>query len=477
MTPYQKIFDCIDQNFPSHIENVQWLVRQPSISLTGRPREPEVVACADRLLDFMKNMGCTDVHKVDFLDGNPVVYGKLLSRNAKAKTLIVYSLYDVMPVDEPDWVVDPFAAEILDATRIALPPSFGKCIVGRGVRNQKGPLMACLNALRCMVQAGGDIPVNVIFNFDGEEELASPHYGIFVERYQKELAGAAAVYYLNPSEDADGVHHLYLGNKGIIWIEVEVKGGNWGGPVRQSLFSADEIWVDSPAWRLVEALSTLRDRNGKCLIRGFYDQVKPFTPEEEELIRDIEKTFDEEREKLRLGIKKFKGDRPGREYLREMIGQPLINIDGYLSGYIGPAVKSNFPHRAQAKLDIRLVPDMDHRDILQKLRRHLDENGFPEVEVSSYASYNASKSSKDAPIVQALVKAAQMHGAKTVYWPFYYASVPLAYYSQPPLNLPAVGGGLGKMGRPHMANEFFTVEGLKMYEKYLVTFFHEFAKL
>lgn len=470
-----KTHNYIDQHFDEHVAKVQWLLRQPSISLTERQPTADVVRCADSLLDYMKGIGCVDVQKVEFEDGNPVVYGKLLSKHPRAKTLIAYSLYDVMPVDEPDWVVDPFAAEILDAEKIHLPVHFGRCIVARGARNQKGPIMACFNALEATRASTGDIPVNIIFAFDGEEELGSPHFGLFVQRFREELARADGVYYLNPSEDGDGIHHLYLGNKGIIWVEMEVGGGAWGGPARQSLFSADEIWVDAPAWRLVEALNTLRDASGRCLVDGFYDRVRPLTAEEEQFIAEIEHAFDEAKEKQRLGIVKFKGARPGRSFIRDMIGQPLINIDGYVSGYTGPRVKSNFPHTAHAKLDIRLVPDMDAQEILARLRQHLDRHGFPEVRISSYASYNASKTSKDSALAQSLVRAASRHGARTVLWPSYYASVPLAYFSSAPLNLTAIGGGLGKMGRPHMANEFFTVEGLRLYEKYLVTFLEEFA--
>jgi acetylornithine deacetylase/succinyl-diaminopimelate desuccinylase-like protein len=142
------------------------------------------------LVTLLKDRGAQRAELVEFKEGFPVVYGELDSKRPDVKTLIVYSLYDVMPCDEDGWVVPPFSGEIVDAKEIDLPPDYGKCIVGRGARNQKGPLVAFLNAVKTMLEVEGDIPVNLIFTFDGEEEMGSPHFREFRDRYLGRLKRA-----------------------------------------------------------------------------------------------------------------------------------------------------------------------------------------------------------------------------------------------------------------------------------------------
>ncbi len=477
MNAYEKAYKYIDDHFDEHIKATQELLRKEDISLSELDIVPEVVECGEYLVKLIKDLG-GDSHLVEFKDGNPVVYGELTSKNPKAKTIIGYSLYDVMPVEGEDWTTPPFAAEIVDAERIGLPPDFGKCIVARGARNQKGPISGFLNAVESMLAVNGDIPVNIIFAFDGEEELGSPHFPEFRDRYVDKLKKAEAVYYMNPSQDAEKRHHIYLGAKGVIGIELVAEGGDWGGPVERSLFSADDTWVDPPAWRLVGALNTLKDQDGRVLIEGFYDKVRPISGEQKEYIERLKALFDDEKEKKRLGIRRWRRGMQVTDLLEDYIMRPLVNIDGLVSGHTGPKIKTMLPRKAVAKMDIRLVPDMDKEDILGKLRRHLDKQGFSDVKIHLVQGrYNWTKTTSDADIVKATVKAAQIHGVESYIWPTYYASVPTSAFSEPPLQLPVIGAGLGRMGRPHEADEFFTVEGLREYEKYIVTFLNEYAKL
>jgi acetylornithine deacetylase/succinyl-diaminopimelate desuccinylase-like protein len=477
MEGYDKIYRHIDDHFDEHIKATQEILRQSSISLSDLLIVPEVVECGKMLVKIIKDLG-GDAHLCEFKDGNPVVYGEIKSKNPKAKTIIAYSLYDVMPVEGEDWTTPPFAAEIVEAERINLPADFGKCIVARGVRNQKGPIMGFVNALKSMLAVNGDIPMNILFAFDGEEELGSPHFPEFRDRYADKLKKAEAAYYLNPSQDAEGKHHIYLGCKGILGLEISCEGGDWGGPKGRALFSADEVWIDPPAWRLIGALNTLKDQDGKVLIEGFYDNVRPSTPREKEMIGKLKDIFDDEKEKKRLEIKRWRKGLTGKDWLEKFVMSPLINIDGISGGYTGPRLKTMLPRKVAAKVDIRLVPDMDKNEILEKLRKHLDKHGFSDVQVRILQGcYNWSKTSADADIVKASITAARMFGVESYLWPTYYASTPTVAFSEPPLDLPVIGAGLGRMGRPHEVDEFFTVEGLRLYEKYVVAFLNEYAKL
>ena len=471
-----KIYEYIDTHFEAHVEKLRNYLRQESISLV-EGHNPNVDKCARYLCDLIGDIG-GKAELAQFESGYPVVFGRLMSNRKKAKTLIFYSLYDAMPAEEPEWKVDPFAADILDASEIGLPAEYGKCIVARCARNQKGPTMGFINALEAVLKVTGDLPVNVLFNIDGEEELGSPHMAAFRDRYVKELKEADAVWYGNPAINETGRHVIYAcGSRGLIAFTLKVKGGEWGGPAERALFAPEALWVDEPVWHLLKALDTLKDLDGRVLIDGFYENVVPPSPEEEAAFAQAEGSLDEDKLKKRLGIRKFRKGQPAKALLRTYVSLPLLNIDGIHGGYAGPFIKTNLPQSAYAKMHIRLVPNMTPDEILAKLRRHLDRHGFSHVEIEPMVHYNWSHTPVTTPNIRAAVKAAERHGFQSLVWPRYYACAPFYVYTEPPLNLPVVSHGLGYMGNLHEANEFMTIEGLRLYEKYTVSFLHEMAAL
>lgn len=472
MGSYDAVFQHIDTHFAEHLEATRRLIRQPSISHENLG----VRECADMLLGIIQELGPRRAELVEFEDGYPLVYGEVWSKNPNARTLIVYCLYDVMPVVDEVWVAPPFAAEIVDARTARVPEHFGDCLVARGSSNHKGPLMCVINALKSMQAAEGDIPLNVIFAVEGEEEIASPHMEEFRDRYQEVLRQADAAYFPNPYIDDNGRAQIHLGTKGLMAFELRVKGGDWGGPAERALFSTDSIWVDAPAWHLVWALDSMMDQSGRVQIDGFYDNLRPLTPAEQEQLALLKDEFNEEATKKRLGIRKFRGGCLGSEYFDDFTTGPVFNIDGYRSGYIGPYIKTMFPDSAVAKLDIRLVPDMNKEDIKAKLRRHLDRHGFPHVEVWYQGAYRWSKTDLSASIVQSAISAVRAHGLEPAIWPSAYYCAPVSMFNAPPLNLPTTDAGIGYMGRWHEANEFFAVDSMRDFEKWIVTFFHEFAE-
>ena len=478
MQEYEKFYKRIDDNFDAHIKAVQALIRQRSISNVDPGQGQDVFDCAEMLRKMIADLGAEKAEAVDFGQGFPVVFGRLNSKNPNAKTIIVYSLYDVQPAEEDNWITPPFEAAIVDAEKIDLPRHLGKCIVGRGAKNQKGPTMGCLNAIKTMLSVTGDVPVNILFVFDGEEERGSGNLcGPFRKQYLEELKKADAAYYLNPSQDVKGDHIIFLSTRGLCPLELTLVGGSWGGSSKP-LGARDDLWIDSPVMRLMWALCSLKAQDGRVLMDRFYDAVAPLSGEIKELIDILAKDLDEAEMYRELGVKRFKEGKSPKELLSRYIAEPTINIDGILAGYTGPGIKTNFPNKATVKMDFRLVPNQNVDDLLAGLRNHLDKHGFSEVKVSILSKYNPSKiTSPKEPIVKAAVKATELLGVRPLLWPIYFGGVPTSIFSDPPLNVPVIIGGLGVMGRDHMANEYFTVEGLRNFEKYVVTFFHEFAKL
>lgn len=445
-----------------------------SISLRNDHND-HVDECAELLCDYIREIGGT-AELAQFDTGYPVVFGKLMSKNPNAKTMAFYSLYDVMPVDEPEWKVEPFSADIVPAEYTGLPKEFGDCIVARGARNQKGPTMGFIRAIESMLAVEGDVPINILFVVEGEEEIGSVHMKEFCLRYYDELKDVCAVWYGNPAIDDQGRQVLYGGGKGLLSFELKCEGGEWGGPMEQSLFAPEAAWIDEPLLRLIKAVGSMKDVEGNVLIDGFYDGYKPFTEEEQVLLDGVKSTFNEAGTMRTNGIAKFKNGKPGIEWLEQYIMGPLLNIDGFVGGYTGPCIQTNLPRSAVAKMHVRLVSEMDPDDIKAKIRRHLDTHGFPEIEMKVIGHYGPSCTPSTDPCVDAAARAGKILGYDSIFWPRYYACVPLFSFNSEPLNLPVISAGVGRMGRLYAANEYITVEGLNLYEKYTVAFLNELAK-
>lgn len=466
MSPQQvlkKVHNHISRHFARHLVQIQEYVRQPSISADGTGMKET----ADMTKSFIEELdGNTRIVQTD---GWPVVYGEI-DVDAK-KTLIVYGMYDVQPVKEEEgmWIVPPFGGKIVN-----LKP-FGKCLVNRGAINTKAPLRAFFNACQSILKVAGTLPVNLIFAIEGEEELGSAHFPQFVKKCEKELKKADAVFFPLPQQDTKGKIILPLGVKGIIYLDLICKGGKWGGPTKRGIHSSNHAWVDSPVWRLLWALATLKTSDGKIVIKDFYENVSPPSEEEEILLKKLEKTFDEEATQKETDVLRFMDDLHGIELLKRYLYSPIVNIDGFISGYTGEGTKTVLPHMAKAKVDIRLVPHMGTEEIMKKLKTHLHREGYGDVVVKIHDSYSWAQTSAKEECVQAMIRAYRHHRYEPEIWPRLGGSAPFCAFNQPPLNLPFVIGGLGHGGRMHSPNEYFVVDGIRDNEKSVATFLYEYA--
>jgi acetylornithine deacetylase/succinyl-diaminopimelate desuccinylase-like protein len=474
MGEYDKIFNYVDDHFDERLERLREYLHIASIS----PLNQNIREGAEATLGYIKALGAVETELVE-TSGNPVVFGKLYSKNPNAKTLICYGMYDVMPVDEPGWVVAPFEGAIVEPERVkGAPTRFGKLLVARGVANQKGQLMVFLNALETLQQLTGDIPVNILFAIEGEEEMGSIHFPEFFQKKFDDLKTADAVHWQGFRTDELGRHMIQRGYKGNLKFELEVEGGEWGGPAGRSLFAADAAWVDAPLLRLMAALNCLLDREGNVLVEGFYDDVRPLTPTEQKEIRIVEETFDEEPVLKNWQIKKFKQGRPGRDWIGRYITGPVMNVDGMVGGYTGPGIWTNLPRKGVIKIDVRQVPDMAPERTLERIKNHLLKSGFPEVKVNLMSAYNYwSRTPAEAEILQAAVKATDLLGVPHIMWPTWVGGSPLYVFNRAPLYLPFSITGLGHRGRSHQANEYVAVDGLKEGEKYAALLMCEYAKM
>ncbi len=477
MKDLDKILKHVDDNFLSYLEGFREYMQQPGDSLSNDGKGIGIEESVQMSVRLFENLGAAKTEVMRFERGHPAIFSKILSKAPGARSIIFYGHYDVMPVDEDKWSVPPYEARILDPQVIGLNPKIGKVMVARGIQNQKGPFYAFLLGLRAMLEVTGDIPVSVLFCYEGEEELGSPNLPAFRDAYMEEFKQGHAYHFQRFGQEEDGRHRIYRGYKGWVNLELEVKGGDWGGPCRKSLLAEHVGWVDSPLVHLIHAMSTLMDKDGRVLVEGFYDNYRPPTPTEKAELEIIKSTLDEEAIMANLGIKRFKRGCSGKEKVEDYIMGPHINIDGIVGGYTGPGVKTNLPAAGVVKMDCRFGRDLTPQEVVEKITRHFKKCGLNEVELRFSSGYEWSRTPTKAEIIQAAVDATEALDKEYIIYPTRSSCSPQYLFNRAPLHLPGSISGLGHGGWEHTTDEYSTVEGIKDSIKYTVAFLNRYAEL
>jgi acetylornithine deacetylase/succinyl-diaminopimelate desuccinylase-like protein len=363
------VFNEIEKRHDESVRRIQDWIRQPTIAAENKG----INEGADLMTRLLRDMGCGQVTKCP-TDLHPGVFG-LLDAGAP-KTLAVYMMYDVKQVDLSEWSSLPFTPTLVDR------PGLGKVLVGRGAVNQKGPQGAFLAAVHAVRGAGRKLPVNLVFVCEGEEEIGSPHIPQIVRRPEvlAALRKCAGVLMPSASQGLDGTVTMSLGAKGAVELELVSTGEKWGRGPKLDVHSSNKARIDSPAWHLVEALASLVSPDGNTpAIDHYMDKVRPVSASEKAMIDEAARRQDEALVKKQLGVQHWVHDVSFRESLEILCSQPTLNIEGLVGGYTGPGGKTILPHRAVAKMDLRLVPDMTAADALAKLKAHLAQRGFGDI--------------------------------------------------------------------------------------------------
>jgi len=385
--------------------------------------------------------------------GKPGVFATLDA--GAATTLGIYFMYDVKQFDASEWSAPPLEGRIVDR------PGVGKVMIGRGATNTKGPQVACLAALHAFKAAGRKPPVNLVLVCEGEEEIGSPNFRDIVFRPEVEAALRKCVGVIIPlgNQDLDGGVQVNLGAKGIIELELVSSGEKWGrGPTRD-IHSSYAAQVDSPVWHLVQALNTLIGPDGHTpAVPGFFDKVRPLSPQQREILQAAIPRRSEAMAKKALGVSRWIGDESWPDSLVRLVSQPTINIEGLVGGYTGPGGKTILPHRALAKLDVRLVPDMTAKETLDLIKKHLAARGFGDIEVTMTGGYDPTETPADSRLVKGMMEAYRTAGLDPVLWPRLAGSWPGVTFTGPPLKLPAGQYGLGHGGGAHAPDEYWLIE-------------------
>ncbi len=385
-------------------------------------------------------------------DGKPGVFATLDA--GAARTVGLYFMYDVKQFDPAEWSSPPLAGRLVDK------PGLGKAIMGRGAVNQKGPEAALLAALHAIRGAGRKLPVNLVLVAEGEEEIGSPHIGQLVRRPEVEAALRKCVGVFMPSaaQDPSGIVTVSLGAKGVVELELVSSGERWGRGPGKDIHSSLKAMVDSPAWRLVKALGTLVSDDGNTVTIDGYPQPRPLSAEERAMIGEASRRRSEEQAKKLFSVEHWIDDLPWQQANERLESQPTVNIEGLVGGYTGPGGKTVLPHRAVAKIDMRLVPDMTMADAVAALRAHLAKRGYGDLEVNVTGGYDPTSTAASAPLIQAQVAVLRRAGIEPVMWPRNAGSYPGYVFTDAPLHLAAGHFGLGHGSGAHAPDEYYLIE-------------------
>jgi acetylornithine deacetylase/succinyl-diaminopimelate desuccinylase-like protein len=458
------VYARIDADLPAHVANLQRWVRQRSVSAQNDGIQDMAVL----LREDLRKIGFSEVELAP-TKGHPGVFG--FYDAGASRTLVVYMMYDVQPVEPEGWRVNPFAGEIVDHP-------LGKVLMARGATNQKGPERAFLNALESIIATRGKLPVNLLVVAEGEEELGSLNYPEVIARYADRLRRANGVLFPGNSQGPTGQPTMSLGVKGITYFELEARGDSSRGPRTAEIHGSFKAIVDAPAWRLSQALASLVSKDGNTiLVPDYYKSIRQPTDEEQRLINGMldEWTRNEAAFRASMGVSRWIDGLSGRESIMQYLFNTTLNIDGMWSGYSGPGMKTILPHRAVAKLDSRLVPNQTPDEALRLIRAHLDANGFRDIELRKMSGYPPAQTSVSAPLVQAAIGVYNKHGLTPNVVPRLAGSAPYYVFTQT-LGLPLVAAGIGYGTGAHAPNEFMVIEpvagskiaGLAQIEKFYV---------
>jgi len=432
-----------------YLDELAALIRIPTVSAQKRA----IDETARAVLERTQRAGfAATTERVN--GGPPTIIGE---QGSGSRTLLVYDHYDVQPPDPLDeWTTPPFEPTFRDGS-----------LFGRGTSDNKGNLMARLQAIEAYKATVGPLPLRVRVLFEGEEEIGSEHLGELARSRADRLAADGCIWEAG-YKDAAGRPTVSLGLKGICYVDLVVRG------TKIDAHSSVGGIVPNAAWRLVWALASLKNERDEIAVDGLMEHVRPVSAADRELLERLPWAEDDFRKIY--GIHDFVGHLSGTALKERYLLQPTCTICGLTSGYQGEGSKTVLPAVASAKVDFRLVPDLTPELVRDLLRKHLDAHGFTDVEITPHHGERPSRWPSDTGVAKAAIAANRAaYGTEPVVYPLMAGSGPMAQVCDQ-LGIPAVGFGCGNAGSAnHAPNENIAVADYVDHIRAFGRFLHAFA--
>jgi acetylornithine deacetylase/succinyl-diaminopimelate desuccinylase-like protein len=445
-----KVLAQIPKMRSQNVARLQRWIALPSIAAES----PTSSEGARHLVDLVLQAGFDEAIVMPTA-GKPGVFATLDA--GASKTLGIYFRYDVVPFRPDEWSVPPLEGRLVQMEDL------GVVCVGRGTFDQQGPQNSFLSALMAFRAAKVKLPVNLILVGEGEEEIGSPHLNALVTepRVSSHLKACLGVVLPEASQTLDGSVDIALGAKGIVDIELVASAEGWGRGPRLEVHSSRAAHLDNPAWHLIQALNTLIRADGHTpAMEGFGDHVKALSPAERQMVYEYASGTSESDAKRQLGAERWVHDLSWCESLVRLFSEPTLNLQGLSAGYTGPGGMAILPHKAVAKIDIRLVPDMTAALTFARVKTHLMEHGFGDIQVNMNAAYDPSQTNMNSGLIKSMQEAYCTLGTSTRVLPRNPGSWPACVFSRPPLNLPVATFGLGYGSGAHGPDEYYLIESV-----------------
>jgi acetylornithine deacetylase/succinyl-diaminopimelate desuccinylase-like protein len=454
MENYAQIDAYLDAHLDDSIVELSRFAAQPSVAAQNWGLEE----CAQMVSEMLQARGFSA--EILPTGGSPVVVAERQGRDS-SKTLLFYNHYDVQPAEPLDlWETPAFEPNVRDGKLFA-----------RGVSDDKGHLTSRLFAIDAILAQDGELPCNVKFVVEGEEEIGSVHLPDFVRQNKQKLAADACIWEFGGVDHRD-IPMQYLGMRGICYVELSVETAK--SDVHSGL--GGSIFPNA-AWRLIWALNSLKDEDERIRIPGFYDPVQPPSERDIQLAQALPEVADEYKE--RYGIQNFlKGLTGGVELFLAEVFEPTCTICGLTSGYQGAGSKTVLPAKASAKVDFRLVPNQTPPEVVKQLRAHLDAEGFSDVKINFLGGGPPARTDPDDPFIQLVVDTANsVYDQPMEIVPMVGGSGPNHAFIHE-LNLPVATAGVGYPGtNAHAPNENMRLDLYLVGAKHIARILKEFAKL
>jgi len=435
------------------LKDLQTLINQPSISAKNEGIEE----CSILVSKMLKNAGVSS--EILRLNKNaaPLVFGEVRSKSNPSTTLLFYNHYDVQPIEPiEEWDDPPFSGRII-----------GNKIFGRGASDDKGELITRIKAVEAYLKEYNDVPCNIKFCIEGEEENGSENIEAYLKKFKEKFSCDGVIWEFG-YVDTKNRPIVGLGMKGLLYVELSANES-----IRDVHSSFAPI-IKNPAWRLIDALKTLRASDGKILIKGWHDDITPLSKNDLKIIQ--REPFNANDFKKEYGIKEFVANKNSFEAKKALVAGPTCNIAGIESGYTGDGAKTVLPSSAKVKIDFRLVPKMDPKKQVKLLQRHLKKNGYADITIKVLNAEAAARTSTKEKIVDVVCDSAKQIFGDYILNVSNAGTGPMHAFVNV-LNAPCVSIGSSFIFcRMHSPNEFAKIDLLKKTTKCFCVLIENFSR-